>query len=174
MPSAGLSLLGFLEQQQALSQLKSACIPRDGSDEALIAEWQDARARRGAPFLNTGMPDIQPIPEPDHDYIERLINEPWAAPAFSGPLRDASFALVEIDPLIAFQFTVDRDRAAYHCGHLGSPPMPAELLPICLPRSPATEDYAAFPGPSSLMIRARSLNLRIAAQGLFNNSFVGI
>jgi len=48
------------------------------------------------------------------------------------------------------------------------------LLPICLPRSAATEDYTAFPGANSVMIKARSLNLRIAAHGLFDESFAGI
>jgi hypothetical protein len=174
MPSAGLSLLGFMEQQQALNHLKSACIPRDTSDAALIAEWQSARARRGTPLSNAGKPRIEPIPKSYNDYVQQLIDEPWAAPAFAGPLRGASFALVEIDPLIAFQFTIDSDRAAHHCRQLGHPPTPGELLPICLPRSAAIEDYTAFPGPSSMMIKARSLNLRIAAHGLFDESFVGI
>lgn len=174
MPSAGLSLLGFMDQQQAINHLKSACIPRDTFDAALTAEWQSARWRRGMPFLNAGKPRIEPIPESHRDHIQHLINEPWAAPAFAGPLREASFALVEIDPLIAFQFTLDRDRAANRCRGLGHPLTLGELLPICLPRSASVEDYTAFPGPNSMMIKARSLNLRIAAHGLFDEFVVGI
>lgn len=174
MPSAGLSLLGFMDQQQALNHLKSACIPRDTSDAALTAEWQSARAKRGAPYSNAGKPQIEPIPAGHRDHIQQVIDEPWSAPAFAGPLRDASFALVEIDPLIAFQFTVDRDRAAHHCRGLSRPASSRELLPICLPRSASVEDYTAFPGPNSMMIKARSLNLRIAAHGLFDESLVGI
>lgn len=174
MPSAGLSLLSFMDRQQALKHLKSACIPRDGSDAALAAEWQAARANRGPPFANAGKPRLEPIPESLRDHIRRLVEEPWAAPAFAGPLRGADFALVEIDPLIAFQVTLSKDRAAQHCGHLGRNPGPRELLPICLPRSPSVEDYTAFPGASSIMIKARSLNLRIAAQGLFDDCVAGI
>jgi hypothetical protein len=174
MPSAGLSLVGFMDQQQALRHLKSACIPKDSSDESLISEWQSARARLGAPLANAGKPRIEPLPESYHNYIQQLIDEPWAAPAFAGPLQGAGFALVEIEPLIAFQFSVDRQRAAHHCQRLGRPPTVDELLPICLPRSASIEDYTAFPGPSSMMIKARSLNLRIAAQGLFDETFVGI
>jgi hypothetical protein len=174
MPSAGLSLLSFMEQQQALNHLKSVCIPRDNSDAALRLEWQNARAKRGGPFSNAGMPRLESIPESHRDHLRRLVNEPWAAPAFAGPLRGAEFALVEIDPLIAFQFTVDKDRAAHHCRHLGRNPSPGDLLPICLPKSASVEDYTAFPGASSIMIKARSLNLRIAAQGLFDECLAGV
>lgn len=174
MPSAGLSLLGFMEQQQAINHLKSLCIPRDDADGALLAEWRNARAKRGPPVANAGRPRVEPIPESCRDYLRHLVNEAWAAPAFAGPLRGAEFALVEIDPLIAFQFTVDKERAAHHCRHFGSNLPAADLLPVCLPRSPAVEDYTAFPGASSVMIKARSLNLRIAAQGLFDESLAGI
>jgi hypothetical protein len=174
MPSAGLSLLGFMDQQHALNHLKSACIPHDSSDGVLSAEWQSARAKRGAALPNAGKPKLESIPAAHHDYIHRVVNAPWAAAAFAGPLRGAEFKLVEIDPLIAFQFTVDKDRAAHHCGKLGRPPAIDELMPLCLPSSAAVEDYTAFPAASSIMVKARSLNLRIAAQGLFDDCLAGI
>jgi len=174
MPSVGLSLVGFMEQRKGLHHLRSECIAPEASETALIASWQAAIARRGAPLPNAGRPDIRPLPAAHKDHVARLVNEPWAAPAFEGPLRSAEFVLVEIDPLLAFQQTINSDRAAHHCGTLRRPPALDELLPICLPLVPAAEDFTAIPGPSSLMIKSASLNLRLAAQGLFNESFVGI
>ena len=49
MPRAGLSLLGFMDQNNALNYLRSWCVPVDDSDVALIAEWHAARAARGNP-----------------------------------------------------------------------------------------------------------------------------
>ena len=44
MPSAGLSLVGFMEQQQAIGYLQSACMPANSSVAALQAEWGAAAA----------------------------------------------------------------------------------------------------------------------------------
>ena len=174
MPTAGLSLLGFMDRSQALGHLRTICIPRDTSDAALTAQWEAARAKRGGPVPNAGRPRLQPIPETLREHLARLVREPWVAPAFAGPLRGVEFALVEIDPLIAFQFTIDKERAGFYRQKLGDNPGAAELMPICLPATAAVEDYTAIPGASSIVIKGRSLNLRIAQQGLFDGEIAGV
>ena len=59
MPSQGLSLVGFMDQPQAINHLRNDCMPADSSDAALIGEWQAAQGMLGAAIQNAGNPDIQ-------------------------------------------------------------------------------------------------------------------
>jgi hypothetical protein len=81
MPRAGLSLLGFMDQDDALNYLRSWCVPVDDSDIALIAEWHAARAARGNPTPNAGNPDMQPL-STAHPYVQQLMQGKWA-PVFA-------------------------------------------------------------------------------------------
>ncbi len=92
---------------------------------------------------------------------------PWAAQAFQTTLQGASFQMVEIDPLLAFQFTVDVDRSKHHCKGLSSPPTPDELMSLCLPTAIIPESMQVQSLPQSLLIKARCLNLKMLAQGYF-------
>jgi hypothetical protein len=89
---------------------------------------------------------------------------------FNVPQYD--FALVEIDPLLAFQFTVDRDRSHHHCKALRTPPSVDEMLPVCLPGAHSQEDVQ-FSGASnmahlnSMVVKSRNTGLRIDGSGLF-------
>ena len=54
MPRAGLSLLGFMDQNNALNYLRSWCVPVDDSDVALIAEWHAGESRAWEPHSKRG------------------------------------------------------------------------------------------------------------------------
>jgi hypothetical protein len=43
-----------------------------------------------------------------------------------------------------------------------------------VPLVPQQENYQAFPGPQSLIIRSECLNIQTQAQGVFNTMFAGI
>jgi hypothetical protein len=179
MPTPGLSLVGFMTSLEATSYLRLACIPPDASDAAILAAWEAAKGRLGAPIRNAGKPNILPIPAEFDDYIHKLLSSQWAAPAFQGPLLGAAFYLVEIEPLLAWQFTVDSVRSDEHCRHLGGPPSNADLLQLCLPLTPERVDFQTFqnsPAPynQSMMIRSNDLNLRSWGGGMFNGQFMGI
>ena len=133
MPSPGLSLVGFLDQQSAITHLRSACVLADDSDLALQAEWSAAKAKLGPAVSNAGTPDIQPLPAAGVAHVASLTQQPWVQQALQhqGALLGASFQLVEIDPLLAFQFTVDAARSAHHNGGLPGKPSNDELLSIC-------------------------------------------
>jgi hypothetical protein len=134
----------------------------------------DARQLLGAATPNAGHPDIQALPAIHDAYIDQVRNAPFAASVFSGPWQDCSFAFVEIDPLLAYQFHVDTDRSDHHCAALTRPPTLENLLPICLPTAPAAEPFDTYNNHQSMILKTRSLNVRTFGAGMFNAAFMGI
>lgn len=179
MPTLGLSLVGFMQDQQhAISHLRNACVPNPSNktDQQLIADWSAAKVQLGPPVANAGNPHIQAIPD----------NNPNLQQLLAGPLgsivqqfvqeQGASFQMVEIDPLLAFQFTVDKSRSQTHCGSLSSPPSHGELMDACLPVNPQTDPVHFSQKQQSIIFKSRSLNLRLIAEGVMPNppNVVGI
>src|SRR5258708_37310286 len=101
MPRPGLSLVGFLDQQAAIAHLRTACIPADPADAALVTVWQTATARLGPPIAGAGQPDIQAIPLAHDQYRQQLIQQPLLAEALAGPWQVAQFKPIVIDKLLA-------------------------------------------------------------------------
>lgn len=100
MPSPGLSLVGFLDQDRAVHHLRTACVPDDPGVDALAAKWRAARARLGPPVSRAGLPEIRPIAPDQAGYVDALRDLSWVAPGLA-LMRGADFAMVEIDPLLA-------------------------------------------------------------------------
>ena len=50
MATAGLSLLGFMNQQEAIAHLLAHCVPEKREVPALVEQWQAARARKGPAY----------------------------------------------------------------------------------------------------------------------------
>lgn len=175
MPTLGKSLVGFLEQQAAINYLRTSCVPSGPDDDAtLLAEWQTARGKLGAPIAKAGYPDIQDIPTTHAAYVGVLASQPWLAPALNTAYVGATFKLVEIEPLLAFQFAVDDLRSSHHCAPFANPPTLDQLLETCLPLNPPTEPIQVSQTPQSMLITSRSLNFRALAQGFINGAFVGM
>ncbi|MGA3303317.1 MAG: hypothetical protein ABSC72_08520 [Methylovirgula sp.] len=170
MPTPGLSLVGFIDdQQQAINHLLNACIPATPDPIILAAEWTAAKAKLGTPFANSGNPNIQPIPASHHAYMNQVL----AFPVFSAAWPTATIELVEIDAILAYQITIDNDRSAYHGNTLSNPPTLDELMTMCLPLTPPSENFKVFPGQNSMVLKAKCLNIR-QLQGLWNQTFMGI
>lgn len=174
MPTPGLSLLGFMSQQDAIEHLLAHCVPANLAIDALIAEWQTARTRRGAPMAG-GHPDIQDIPAAGQPHIGMLMQQPWLA-QFGASLPGAKFKLVEIDPLLTIHFMVDLKRSSDHCSALPQNPSVADLMPVCMPTSLPNEQVNMVRLPDgkdkqltvgAFLLTARSLNLRIVDAGYF-------
>src|ERR1700723_2353954 len=104
MPTPGLSLVGFLDQAEAISHLLVACVPQDSARAALIAEWNAAKQTLGAPIQNAGYPNIQSLPPAHQAHAQQVL----AHPIFQDLLwQRTSIQLVEIDPILAYQMTID-------------------------------------------------------------------
>jgi hypothetical protein len=176
MPSQGLSLVGFLDEPQALLHFNLACVPPPGINDAqLRIEWLLAKNKLGAAFAHAGQPNVTPIPLSHASYAAAVFQLPWVIAAFQGQsVTDANVKLVEIDPLLAYQFTVDLTRSDHHCGNLSAPPTVNELFSICLPMAQASENYNFQVLGQSALIKSRSLNLRVSSAGITNNMAAGI
>lgn len=172
MPTPGLSLVGFMDQQQAINHLRNDCVPADPSDAALVLEWTSAKAKLGGPIPNAGTPDIQDIPAAYAGHIQQIIDG-WTKEGFGG-WPGTTFKFIEIDPLLAYQFAIDADRSDHHCGAFSNPPKPEELMPVCLPLAPQLENIQSVRAPQSLIIRARSLNVQLRDQGMLAPNAIGI
>jgi hypothetical protein len=176
MPSPGLSLVGFMDQAQALTHLRQACVPAaNATDADLLAQWTAAQAKIDLPAPTLGVPDIQDIPASHIAYAQALFRLQWVANEFTGTTTTASnVKMVEIDPLLAYQFTVDLARSGHHCGHLGAVPTIDELFNTCLPNTQPIENFSFQKLANSAIIKSRSLNLRVKVEGIIQNQLAGI
>jgi hypothetical protein len=182
MATAGLSLLGFMTQQEAIDHLLAHCTPADPAVPALIATWQAARARKGA-AMAAGHPNIQDIPAANQPYIQALMQQQWAAQFFASK-PGAEFKLVEIDPLLTIHFMVDLERSRNRCAGLPQNPSVTDLLPVCLPPTFADEQINMVRLPDgqskqlsvgAFLLTARSLNVHVVDAGYFQaDSKIGI
>jgi ParB-like nuclease domain len=170
MPTPGLSLVGFLDQAEAINHLLSACVPQGSARAALIAEWNTAKRRLGAPIPNAGHPDIKSLPAAQQAHAEQVLTHP----IFQDPhWQSTSIQIVEIDPILAYQMTIDSNRLNHYAARLSSPSSPDELMQCCLPLVHQSEDFTITAGPTSMVLRARSLNVR-AFRGFWRNNQMGI
>jgi hypothetical protein len=102
--------------------------------------------------------------------------QPWVQEAFKMfGYGAAEFKLIEIDPLLAYQFIVDMPRSNHHCATLRNPTV-ADLMPICLPQAqPKPNDLSPLidgPGPHApaqehSTVKVRNLNLQKITPGIF-------
>lgn len=177
MATAGLSLVGFMERQAALDHLRKVCVPDppEASDEVLAAQWQQARVRLGPPKARAGQPRIQaPLPAAA-PYLHDLAARSWVAAALRR-LVEPRWAMVEIEPLLAFQPTIDLDRIGERCPVLRSPPALEELLELCLPAVPPADDFRTSPVTAlseTMTITSRDQGLALTGWGVFNVDMYG-
>lgn len=176
MPTPGLSLVGFMDQPGGIEHFRQRCVVADESDAALVAEWQSAQQRLGSPMANPGKPNIQQLSAAGTAHVANLVQQPWVQAAFQSQpaLLGASFQLVEIDPLLAFQVTVDTARSNYHNGGSVAAPTADELLNMCLPLAQAVEQLKIHQSPGSMMVTSRNLNFRTMQAGFLNGAFLGM
>jgi hypothetical protein len=165
MPTAGLSLVGFMDEPQAIQHLQTACIPANPSQAALVAEWNAAKTKLGDLIAKAGNPEILDIPAAHAAHMQQVSQTPWIT-AYLATVPQAEFKLVEIDPLLAYQFAVDTTRSNDHCAHIILQPAEvADILPICLPLTKPSGEYHIQQLGQSVIIKSRSLNLRMLAAG---------
>jgi hypothetical protein len=166
MPTAGLSLVGFIDDpNQAVTHLSAVCVPAAGTlPPALVASWTAAKISLGSPIPNAGQPTLTPI-SLTHPHIQALLASPWGN-VIKLILQDgAQFQMVEIEPLLAFEQVIDTERADYHCNHLSNPPTPDELFSVCLPTSAPSDDWKQSFSGQTVIVRSRSRNLKIVRGG---------
>jgi hypothetical protein len=172
MPIPGISLVGFLDQSPAESYLSNICVPSDPAQPAVHADWQAAKGKLGPAIPNAGNPNILPIPQTHATYIAQLYALQWAQLVF--PLTLVNFALVEIDPLLAYQFHISDGHSAKHGAGFGNPPTIDELMAVCLQTNRPAEGWTKSYGPQSMLITSRDLNVRAFAKGPLNDNLAGM
>src|SRR5258708_4508314 len=101
MPHDALSLLGFMNQQVALAYMTNDCMFPTSDPALLTQEWQTAQQQLGPATANAGHPQVQPLSHPHLAGV--LANQHFGT--FFGNVQ-GEFALVEIAPLLAYQFHV--------------------------------------------------------------------
>jgi hypothetical protein len=163
MPISGLALIGFMTEEGALSFLMQRCIPPEPTPEALRKCWDHAKAKLGEPAANAGRPDIRDISLEFDDHLQAVMQMPRFASSFVG--MNISFKMVEIAPLLAYQFQVESPRSNSLCGDTTEPSDIRKLLQICLP--PVLEDIPRTVAgqQSGLIVKSRSLNMRMMSAG---------
>ena len=173
MPVPGLSLVGFMDQAQAIAHLSVNCVPADPDEAALVAEWKAAAARLGPPAPNAGQPDIAPIPDAHQNYIAQVARLPKMAPMLAAN-SDLRLAMVEIDPLLSFQFATSDTTANQHAARYGYPPSMDDLLDTCLPLQQPPEPSRILRGPQSILLKTPSLNVRLESAGVLGPGMLGV
>jgi hypothetical protein len=171
MSSRGLSLVGFMDRLQAIAHLRFGCVPVDPSDAALSKEWQDAVTRlQSVKVQRAGNPDVKQIPGSDQSYIQDFVKEPLVSTALQMYRTPYQFLLIEIDPLLAFQHTVNLDRVDHHFRSVPSTVGTSDLMPVCLPIVQPDENFyhsLVLQNSQSVAIRSRNTGLRQTIAGIF-------
>lgn len=133
MPIPGLSLVAFMDEQDALNYFRRECVVADTADGALRGWWQDARARLCLPSANVGRPEIIEIESKHSGYLAGVPSNPRYAETIAG--MKASFRLVEIAPLLSFQFHVHTDPSRLPFEAAAANPPMRQILRWCLPHA---------------------------------------
>jgi hypothetical protein len=172
--AAGLSLVGFMEEGQARSYLRRQCaFEDDESDARLEHEWRTAKSRIGAPMEKMGLPEIYDIPASMRAYIDELTRQEWVIHRLNGSLAGGEFKMVEIDPLLAFQFSIDIERSTELCSAFSGSKREEDLFHLCLPIEQPSLDihlYRDHKGSGSMLINTKNLSVTIAKDGAHNIS----
>jgi hypothetical protein len=169
MPIPGLSLVGFMDQGQAVAYLRDSCVLEQTRQRDLLLRWHSAQTRRGDPFPRAGDPDILDIPNSHDAYLEAVKKNPRYARTVG--TMNPSFKLVEIVPLLAFQFHVCLSRADGLWTAGGRPPED-EIVNRCLPhipQKPTAIHYEEIPESKTFRIVSDDLNVQVINWGQFLN-----
>lgn len=167
MPVDGLSLLGFMEREEASRYLEERCFVEDSSVSALGDLWADARRRLGGPIPRAGRPDVRELPDSMAPYIDQ-VRASEGFEELAEIFDDLRFALVEIAPLLAFQPHIETPRASgLGGGFTGDIHSPDALAPICLPTESESFSPQVSRSEGSVIIHSESLNLRVIRSGIF-------
>ena len=158
MPLPGLSLVGFFPERQAVDYIRRACAYSGINKAGAVAKWKEAKSRLTSSVGTPGLPDIQELPVSSHPYLAQVPHNARFDATVRG-FSSWSFQLVEIAPLLAFQFHVCMDTGAPR-----SVPTVEEMLAECLPHDVGWISYAdpvVSHGPTngSAVIRCDDLNL---------------
>lgn len=174
MPVNGLSLFGYFPEANGVLYVRQHCYPRNVTAQQAKQRWMAARGRLGDANPRAGQPVILDIPEDHRPYLARV----KANPRYEETVRQmaASFKLVEIGPLLAFQVHIEDDRTANVCAGIASPPSVAEILPRCLPVAPMGPgqlpfDYKRHGGGNAggYTVTCADKNLRVINWGTFDD-----
>ena len=163
MPVSGLSLLGFMDHSAAKNYLATSCIVADDSPQELSRLWNEAKNLKGLPIAGAGQPEIQDMPLCFQAYLQGLTANPRFALTVQNSIPQ--FKLVEIDPLLAYQFHIEVGKADSLGALAGDAPQVADMLPICLPHSFENIACNVSVQPNGMLIRTRSFNLRVFNAG---------
>ena len=173
MPTHGTALVAFMDRDQAVRYLATECAPINPDPIALEAEWNTAVGRRAAPIANAGRPAIQDIPVSHQASVAALTSSPhWQQLFQTNPHWELK--LIEVAPLLAYQFAVLDGPCATHGARFSQPPTMDELFDVCLPMNPVIENYSVSQQPHSVLIRSHSLNLRPLQVGPIGPSAFGV
>lgn len=149
-----------MDEQAAVNYLRRRCLVDDLSDIELRQRWREARDRLGPPIPNAGRCDVRDIPSAYLEYLRGVVAQ---QPRFQETTAGLPwhFKLVEIDPLLSFQFHVAIDGPASQRERRGAPPSVQDLLLACLPHAYEDVPWRLEHFGNDVWIRSRSPNLRL-------------
>ena len=169
MPKHGLSLLGFMDSQAALNHLRTTCVTDPSVSDAELLKLHDAAiAKLGEPARNPGNPEVLDLPNEGIAHAQALAAAPWAKGILDS-LPGWEVKLIELKPLLAYQFTVLTERSTQHTQALKKPVL-SEMLPICLPLIEPLGEFKLSQvnqTTKSLLVKSADLNLNMRQWGLF-------
>lgn len=146
-------------QNEAINYLMSQCVWDNNTEENALKHWVAARDRLRPVPWKPGYPEILDIPNEYHGYLERVIRYPMFQAVLEG--LSYSFKLVEIDPILSFQYHVVHD-----IGEVASSAYRVEsslerVLEAALPLTPPKQEVAVTQEFNAVTISAPTLNLRL-------------
>lgn len=159
MAAPGLALVGFMQRDFAIHYMANECVPANADPAALEAEWLAAVGKIGAPQTTAGLPNVRNLPAPQQAHVQQIMaSADWQATFSANP--NWEIKLVEVAPLLAYQFSILDGAASMHGSQLGLGPSLDDLLQTCLPLTATPENFTIAQTGNAALIQSRSLNLR--------------
>jgi hypothetical protein len=114
------------------------------------------------------MPEIREIPDGQSAYVKELLAQEWLKHRLEDGLAGAEFKMIEVDPLLAMQYSIDLDRTEHLCKTFKKSGNDADLFALCLPLlppDPEVHHYKDSTQAGSMLVMTKNLSLGIVNEG---------
>ncbi len=152
------TLLGFMDEQDALNFLKVWAVQEGKTDEELTTLWKKAKSEVESVAAPSLTPEVLELDSRYHEQLHAIGKDPLFPEAVQQ--KKWSFKLVEIDKLVCFQKFIYTDHAEDIAKEYDFSDK-SKLIEFCLTEKGSKRPFAVVSSPQEHTILSSSQDLRV-------------